>query len=709
MARRVPDPSGMAARLAGSSLAPLTAAAALWSTAGFGQAAPDLSQWRCRLCPFEQGTQAQYTAGTAYVSDDAARFGDGNGYDEQGTYLLADGDGRHVDENQRIAWRFDSLGLDARSLRLEGNRSWIDYRLRYRELPHYLFDTTSTVFRDDGTRRLVLPAAWVRAPITSQMSGLGSSLAPVGIGSRRDGLDLGIELRPRDSVAAYADYERQERTGTTISGASFFNTTSQLPHPIDQSTDELTLGLRYLTNRGTLNFAYRGSFFDNALSGLTWDNPFTSPPGAEQGLLAESPDNSYQSLSIDGAFHFRAHTALTFAAGRGRGEQNESLLPYTTNSQLAASVLPRKTLDGVVDTSHLALTASTRIGSRIRIKTAYRYDEHDNGTPIDVWTRVIADSFTSADSESNVAYDFKRARLNVAANAEVSDRLELSAGYEHTTLDRSEQEVAEQTTDGGWGRLRWRFAPGFELRLRRGTEERDFDRYDTALAAELLQNPLLAKYNLAYRYRTYADATLTASGSKRPFTVALSTFYADDDYARSRIGITSDEDRRIAADFGWTFTPHVSFFASASNETIDTRQSGSESFALPDWTAAYTDRFRTLSSGLRFDQIPPRFDLTIDASVANSGTALDLARGTIGDSFPKLRSRLDALRIKAVYHHSSRLSIPLELRYEHLDTDDWALEGVDPSTIAGVLGLGADPFRYDLVVIGAGATYRFEQ
>jgi MtrB/PioB family decaheme-associated outer membrane protein len=709
MLRRVRDPGVMAVRLAGIPLAPLTAAAALWSAAGFGQAAPDMSQWRCRLCPFEQGTQAQYTAGTAYVSDDAARFGDGNGYDEQGAYLLANGDGRHADDNQRITWRFDNLGLDARSLSLDGNRGWIDYRLRYRELPHYLFDTASTVFREDGTGRLVLPATWVRAPATSQMSALGASLAPVGIGSQRDRLDLGIELRPRDAFAAYADYERQERTGTTISGASFFNTTSQLPRPIDQSIDELTLGLRYLTGHGTLNFAYRGSFFDNALSALTWDNPFTSAPGAGQGSFAESPDNSYQSLSIDGAFRFRAHTALTFSAGRGRGEQNESLLPYTINSELAASVLPRTTLDGAVDTSHVALTASTRVGSRIRLKTSYRYDEHDNRTPIDVWTRVITDSFMSTDSESNVAYDFKRRRLNLVANADVSSRLELSAGYDHTTLDRSEQEVAGQTTDGGWGRLRWRFAPGFELSLRRGTEERDVDRYDTALASELLQNPVLAKYNLAYRYRTYADATFTAAGSQRPFTVALSTFYADDDYTRSRIGITSDKDRRIAADFGWTFTPRVSFFASASSETIDARQSGSESFALPDWTAAHSDRFRTLSSGLRLDQIPPRFDLTIDASVANSGTAIDLTRGTIGDTLPDLRSRLDALRVKAVYHHSSRLSIPLELRYEHLDTDDWALAGVDPATIAGVLGLGADPFRYNVVVIGAGATYRFDR
>lgn len=707
MSRRNRDPGVTRVRLSECARAALMVGAALFSAVGWTQAAPDMSQWRCRLCPFERGTDAQYTAGTAYVSDDAARFGNANGYDHEGAYLLADGAGRFADDSQRIIWGFDDLGVDARALSLEGNRGGaIDYRLSYRGLPYYLYDTTSSVFRQSAPGRLVLPAGWVRAPVTSQMSSLDSSLAPVDIKSRRDMLDLGIKLRPRSSTQVYADYRRQERTGTTISGASFFNTSSQLPRPIDQSTDELAVGLRYLAGHGTVDFAYRGSFFDNRLRALTWDNPFTSPPGAEQGALAESPDNSFQSLSVDGTFRFLEHTTVTFSAGLGHGEQDEALLPYTVNSQLTASALPRATLDGAVDTSHVALTASARPWSRVRLRASYRYDERDNRTPIDLWNGVITDSFNSVDIRSNVAYDFRRERVNLVADANVTSGLKLSAGYDYTTLDRSQQEVAAQTENGGWGRVRWRFAPGFELSARRGTERRDIDHYDTALAVELQQNPLLAKYNLAYRFRTYADLTLTAAGSERPYTVALSTFYADDDYARSRLGLTSDRDRRLAADFGWTFTPHISVYASASDEKIDARQTGSESFALPDWSAMNTDRFQTLAGGLRLQQIPPRFDLTLDVSVADGATAIDLVRGTVEDPFPKLRSRLDGLRFEAVYHRSSRLSVLLDLRYEHLDTEDWALAGVEPATVAELLGLGADPFHYNVVVLGAGVTYR---
>ena len=693
---------------AGSVFLALLTASLLRGGTAFAQATPDTSQWRCALCPFEHGTTAQYTAGASYVSEDAARFGDANGYNEKGGYLLADGAGRHADDRQRVVWSMEDLGLDSRRLTLSGNRSGtIDYRLDYRGLPHYLFDTTATVFRENADGRLVLPSGWIRAPVTSQMTALDASLLPQDIASQRDMLDLGVRLHPRESLEIYTDYRRQARTGTTITGASFFNTASQLPAPIDQHTEEFAVGLRHLGRRGTWDLGYRGSFFEDGLHSLSWDNPFASAPGAARGTLAEAPDNSFQSLSLGGAFRFLTRTALTFSAGIGRGEQNDAFLPYTSNTQLAVSALPRASLDGAVDTTHVAITVSTQPSSRLRLRAAYRYDQRDNRTPISLWNRVIADTFNSAQTESNVAYDFERGRLNVTADADMSERLRLSAGYERTSHNRNLQEVAGQTENGGWGRFRWRFKPGLELSVRRGTSRRDIERYDTSLAAELLQNPLLAKYNLAYRFRTYADVTLTATGTTRPFTFAVNALYADDDYTQSRLGLTDDRDRRLAADLGWTFTPHVSLYMSLGDERIDARQLGSESFGMPDWSATHTDRFRTFAGGLRLEQLPKRFDLSMELSRADGTTATGLTSTAGVDDLPELSSKLDALRFKALYHRSIRLSVLLELRYEHLNTQDWALADLAPATAPSLLSLGADPYRYSPYVVGAAVTYRW--
>ncbi len=47
-------------------------------------APPDTSGWKCQFCPFESGYQANVTAGGSYVREDAAKFGDATGYDDQG-------------------------------------------------------------------------------------------------------------------------------------------------------------------------------------------------------------------------------------------------------------------------------------------------------------------------------------------------------------------------------------------------------------------------------------------------------------------------------------------------------------------------------------------------------------------------------------------------------------------------------------------------
>jgi len=681
--------------------------AAAFAGSAWAQSAPDRSQWRCRLCPFERGTAVETTSGASYASEDAARFADGNGYDRQGGYLLLDGAGRYADDRQRIVWRLEDLGLDARHVSLDGNRTGaLTYRLDYRELPHYLFDTTATVFRQGLGGELELPAQWVRAPVTAQMTALDASLRPQTISSERDTLDLGVRIHPRASLEVYTSYRRDERTGTAIRGASFFTTTSQLAAPIDEYSEEVGAGVKYALARGNLDFGYRASFFDNRLDTLRWDNPFAGAPGTELGRMAEAPDNRYQTVSIGGGFRLLERTALVFSTGVGRGEQNEALLPYTSNIQLATQALPRSSLDGVVDTTHLAVTVTSRPWERLRLKAAYRYDERDNRTPAALWNRVIADTVGSTEVRSNPAYDFERGKLRLGADLNMSSRLRLSAGYDRTSYDRNLQEVAGQTEAGGWGRLRWRFKPGFEVTVRRGTARRDIDRYDTSLAAELLQNPLLAKYNLAYRFRTYADVAFTAAGAEHPFTFSLSALYANDDYARSRLGLTDDKDRRIGADFGWTFSPHVALYASASAESIDARLAGSEAFGEPDWRAENRDRFRTLAAGVRLEQIPPRFDLTIDASRSRGATAIGLLAASGGD-FPELRSDLDAVRVEAIYHRSTRIDVLLGLRYEGFDAKDWALEGVGPATIPHVLSMGAEPYHYGPFVLSAGVTYRW--
>ena len=56
----------------------------------------DTSKWPCKFCTFEEpGFTFTPDLGAGYVSDDSAKFGEYNGMDELGAYVVADADGRY--------------------------------------------------------------------------------------------------------------------------------------------------------------------------------------------------------------------------------------------------------------------------------------------------------------------------------------------------------------------------------------------------------------------------------------------------------------------------------------------------------------------------------------------------------------------------------------------------------------------------------------
>ena len=676
-------------------------------------APPDTSGWTCQFCPFESGYQAKVTAGGSYVSDDAARFGNASGYDEKGGYVNVDGDGSYASDNYQLSWYAEDLGLDSRVLEIEGGRQGrFGFNLGYRELPERVFDTTSSVFGVSGNDTLTLPGSWVPAPLTSGMTALAASLNKQNVESDRQIIELGANYLPTNRIRLFVDYRQQQRDGVDIFGASTFSQASLLLRPLDHQTDEINLGARYTLERGHLTLAYYGSFFENNADSLTWDNPFsfdpsTSLPGEDQGRHAQEPDNDFQQVTLSGSYAFSAmDTVVAFSAASGRGKQNDTLLPYTINPNIAAGALPTSNLNAEVDTTNFALTVTARPLPDARVKLAFRQDERDNKTPQSQWTRVITDTFPTIDNELNVPYSFDRLRLNLSADYRLFDTVRVSAGYDRTKTDRDFQEVAEQTEDAGWGRVRWRPNPYLDITARGGASKRDFDRYDETLAASLGQNPLMRKYNLAYRYREFGELTFSASLPEKPFAISITGFYADDSYTHSQLGLTDSEELRFAADLSWSVSERASIYLTGGVEDIDGEQSGSELFATPDWQASHADEFNNIGAGFRVAGIGDKVDLQLDYVRAEGNTKIDVASGAGGQSrFPDLESTLDSLRLKVLYRWSDKLDAILQLRYESFSAEDWALQGVAPDTLPTILTLGAQPYDYEVWLVGIGVRY----
>lgn len=668
----------------------------------------DTSDWVCEFCPFESGHRVNFSVGATSVSDDSAFFGDASGYDEEGEYLNIDGDGTYQRDGYQMRWTLEDLALDSRFAEIVGGRQGTyNYHLSYRQIPRRIFDTTDTIFEQTSADTLAVPAGWVTAPLTSGFTELDSSLMPRNIESDRKIAALGGRYMFSDHFRVSVDFRRQKQDGTDVFAGSYFSQSSLLPRSFEYETDEIDASIRYANDNGFLTLAYYVSLFDNSNLELRWDNPFTSSPGAEQAALAQPPDNSFHQVSLSGSYRFApARTVVAFSGAVGKIEQDELLLPYTTNSNIVTSPLPQAQLDGEVDTTNLAFTVTTRPYKGTRLKLAYRYDERDNQTSQFLWTRVITDTFDSGEVEANVPYSFERSKLNLSGHYDLFKTVRISGGYDRTTMDRDFQEVAEQTEDSGWGQVRWRPSALIEISARAGASERDIDRYDEAFASSLGQNPIMRKYNLAYRYRQFGKLTFSASMAERPVSFTFNAFYADDDYRQSQLGLLEGEDLRLAADLSWSFSDNASVYLNTGYESIESLQAGSEQFSTPDWQATNADDFITGGVGFRIDQIAGKWDLQVDYLRSEGTSEINVDSASDGLSrFPDLESALDSLRVRLVYRLSDRLELGLRLRYESFEAEDWGLEGVEPATIPVVLTLGADPYDYDVFAVGLGFRY----
>jgi MtrB/PioB family decaheme-associated outer membrane protein len=424
--------------------------------------------------------------------------------------------------------------------------------------------------------------------------------------------------------------------------------------------------------------------------------------------LAEAPDNDFQQLVLTGSYRAAMFdTRISFSAAMGRGQQNEVLLPYTTNANLLTAPLPVSALDGEIDTTNLALTVTARPLPKARVKLAVRVDERDNRTPSLAWSRVIADSFLSGESELNRPYGYERLRMNLSADYAWSDALGFSAGYDFTDLDRDFQEVAEQNEDTGWGRVRWRPNPYLDISARGGIARREIDGYDESVAIALAQNPLLRKFDLAYRYREFGELSLSATLPDLPVTIGAQASWADDSYSSSPLGLTDSEERRLAIDLGWSVSDRTFVYLTGGYDQVDALQAGSGSFAAPDWLADYSDEFYSVGGGFRITGLGEKVDLELDYTRAVGTTDIRVSGGGGPPEFPDLESVLDSLRVRLLYHWSEKLDARLLLRYEKLPTEDWALEGVEPDTLPTVLGLGARPYDDEVWMLGISFRYLF--
>src|SRR5271169_175509 len=357
-------------------------------------------------------------------------------------------------------------------------------QFRYDEIPHTYSDTARTEFTETSPGVWSFPAA-IRSTIqASSAANLPSLLAGTGANAangvvtnfnfitpsiiRKAGSVLvSYNLTPALNINGL--FRRESENGTRPIGLIMNSSPSasassgfgvELPETISYWTNLVQVGAEYGKRNWGIQAAYIGSFFQNNLAKMVWDNPFllTQPAGAAgitnpiSGQMTLYPDNHAQYLNLAGATDLGKYLRLMASVSPGWLSQDKAFLPYTDNvaitgcggvagaSCTTTASLPAPNLAGSKQTLAMNYTLVTLPWKNFQFKAAYRHYDYNNNTPVRAFTPVEGDA-AAPSTDTNTPFGFNRKNLELTGNWFFAKRSSLKAGYEAEWMDRSHRDV----------------------------------------------------------------------------------------------------------------------------------------------------------------------------------------------------------------------------------------------------------------------------
>jgi hypothetical protein len=282
---------------------------------------------------------------------------------------------------------------------------------------------------------------------------------------------FGYELTPNWGLLA--SYAREHETGFRPIGL-IFNTSpsasltggygAELTEPIDYFNNTVKVMAEHARKRWGVQFGYTGSFFQNNISALVFDNPFrttdcvaptdctNATQGPATGRADLYPGSRANYLNFAGSFDLIMHIRLLASINAGWLRQDDPLLPYTTNTILEAETgpFPASSLHGEKQTLALNYKLIKAFGKKFDIKAGYRQYDYNNDSYVLSFTPVQGD-IAAADPtspEENTPFGYNRKNIEVTGNWYYAKKSSLKVGYEGEIMDRSHRDVEHSTENG---------------------------------------------------------------------------------------------------------------------------------------------------------------------------------------------------------------------------------------------------------------------
>jgi hypothetical protein len=287
---------------------------------------------------------------------------------------------------------------------------------------------------------------------------------------RRDNAVVAVNAMPTRALDVDARFLSSMRKGDQPWGASFaFNDAVELPQPLDQRTNDVSVGTTWASERTMFRVAWDGSWFANSIHSLTFDNPIRltdfnnglAPPngpydpngysngnGPAFGRQAMAPDNTMQVVSATAMRKLRGRTTVNGTVQFTNQRQDDALIPWTTNTLITTpqvlaafphlAQLPRQTAEAEAQGINALANLSSRPFRFANFTVRYRYHERDVQTPTFDATEWVRFDAVPEESEEGLTHQFDSTRHVLDTNVAFTPLswASLRVGYGYEAIER---------------------------------------------------------------------------------------------------------------------------------------------------------------------------------------------------------------------------------------------------------------------------------
>jgi MtrB/PioB family decaheme-associated outer membrane protein len=602
----------------------------------------------------------------------------------------------------------------------------------WNQVPLFISDATRTLYTDRGNGVLEvddaiqqtlqntqsLPTAQRSAALTAALGNVMPGARQFDMRSRRDNARFNLVYMLNRDVDLKFSAKTSHRKGYNLMSFGLGTSPGLSPAlemgvPTDDRTTDINGSVVFANAKGLVSLGYRGSWYDNAIPTVRFDNPLRinslATGGTSVGQAVLWPTNTSFAVDANGSYKLPRRTRVGLALSVGRWSQDEPLVQATVNPALLdrLPVLPRATANTEADIRSAVFSFNSRPFADVTVNAKYRYYDYDNKSEhFAISNAIIGDWAAGTQFHETEPASFKRKTADLDISYAPFDYVSFAIGGGREEGDRTFR-IFEKTTENVFRASVDSTGNQYvTVRAKYERSRREGDGFELHLLEEVGEQPGTRHFDIADRARTRLTTILTVTPTA---WLALNGSVANghDDYFGSAFGLRDNENRAYSAGFDVVPRDTVSFGVNYGREKYTALQrsrtavplgntSGPNEFNDPrrDWTIDQDDKVNTFSANLDLLKTFPKTDIRLSYDLSDGkatyvyGTQPDAPRVTVPSSSPNaetavaipvqlspVKNKLTGARTDVQYFVRPNIAVGVAYWFEEYKVQDFALDG----------------------------------